>query len=260
MRRLILYPFWGGLKQQWKLTRTSNSGVAFLIADIPWVLAFVWMASSQGDQQRLHYMLFAASFMVMWNTCVFRVGWIMNSELFERAIDFTLLSKTPLFLNLLSKAAAVLLSAFVSGVIGFLLAIVVFQSVPQVTNVGLLLVSVLVVFLSVLAVSSVFAPLIVLMAGHAGFFGAVMPAGVALSGFVAPPTAWPDSIEWIPHLLPTAWGMKAVAGTIASEPSGTVTLYWGVAIALSMLYALGTVALVTVVEKRVRITGSLGRL
>jgi ABC-type multidrug transport system permease subunit len=245
--------------QQLKNTTVSLNSLTFLFAAIPTVGVYAWIALQSQDTSKFSYLLVGAPLMAIWNGVVFRTGWSLDDEMYYRTLEFAMISRTPMLVVLLGKALAQLAYGIPAGILSLLTMFAITHQMPAVANLPLLSGSVVFILIGLTVISLLFAPVLVLAGGKAGFFNGILPFGVLLSGFVFPVESLPGALKMISYVLPTSWSMTSAWRAIeGSGSTWSVVSGWVMCIVTSaMLFAL-TYILFKVIEKRIRITGQLG--
>jgi len=244
--------------QQWKTTSSDIASFSMLLETIPLALALTWMAMQSPTPAVLTYLLVGAPLMSVCNGVVFRVGGSLNGELSSHTLDFTLVSQTPLMVVLFGKSLAQLVFRLPNGVLTLIAMFIVTRQLPEVASVPLLLVSIFFVCIGLIAVSLLFAPFMVLVGGKAGFFNAIMPLAVVLSGFMFPVDRLPLALEAVARLMPTSWAMSCIWQSINGPTSAWSFVSAVLACILtSILLLFITYFMCRIVEKKLRVTGEL---
>jgi ABC-type multidrug transport system permease subunit len=128
-----------------------------------------------------------------------------------------------------------------------------------VADIGLLVVSLIFVFIGLIATSIFFAPLMVLVGARGGFTHAILPFGSVLSGFILPIVKLPQALEVLARWVPSSWAMESVWRSVQGPGSWSqIMTGWGVCILVSIVWFAVTYFMYNIVEKRIRITGTLG--
>jgi len=247
------------LLHQWKITFADITSLSMYIMNLPMVIIFAWIAHRNPDPSVLTYLLIGAPLMAIWNGSVFYIGNSLRRELEGRTLDFVMTSRTPVLVVLFGDALAQILFGIPAAAISFGTMLLVTRTLPGVDNVGLLIPSLFFVILGITVNSLLFAPLMVLVGGRAGFFNPIIPFGTILSGFVFPVDRLPVALEVIARLLPTSWAMNGIRLSVQGPKSfWLVASSWLMCILMSVVVFGITYLLFKVVEKRIRVTGVLG--
>lgn len=244
--------------QQWKTTSTDIASVSMLLENLPLAMVLAWMAMQSQTPTILTYLLVGAPFMSISNGLIFRVGGSLNSELFGHTLDFALVSRTPLMVVLFGKSLAQLIFRIPQGAVTLLAMFIVARQLPEVASLPLLFIAMVFVFIGLVTLGLLFAPFMVLVGGKAGFFNAIMPLAVVLSGFLFPIDRLPLALEILARLMPTSWAMASIWQAINGPESVWSFISTGLACILtSALLLMVTYLMCRIVEKKLRVTGEL---
>ena len=255
-----LYALTGAFVQHWKVSLVSGPStyVLWTVSQLPRVAVLGWIANRANDPVVLSYVAIGAGLMIIWNGSTNRMGRLLNIERFQGTLDLNLVSRTPLMLVLLGKALGIASFILSAGIASFLTVLVVSGKVFDVANLPLTLVSLAVALFSIVVTTFSFAPLMVLMGGQAGFFTAIIPAGVVFSGILYPVATLPTWAQIVGRFLPTSWAMDGMIHSIQGGVSGwSVVADWTTALLLTGIYFLLILLLFRKVEQRIRRTGSM---
>jgi ABC-type multidrug transport system permease subunit len=257
--RNILRAIFASFMQQLKNTSFNVGSLNYSIGAISSIIVYSWIANQTQDQSRISYLLAGAPFMAIWSGVAFRTGWSLDSEIGYNTLEFALISRTPMVVILFGKALAQLAYAIPVGALSLLVMSLLTHHPPAAANLPLFLVSVFFILAGVAVVSLVFAPILVLVGGRAGFFNGILPFGIILSGFVFPPESLPLVFRVISWIMPTSWAMSGAWQSIKGPESvWTVIFAWIMCILASLFLFIVTIFLFRKIEDRIRITGRLG--
>ena len=242
-----------------KIIVGSASYTSILIGAIPITAMLAWIASRSDNPTVLAYISVGASLMIIWNSSLMRMGWLVSEELFAGTLELNMVSRTPFMLVVFGKALAVSVFNILGGAVAFVTVLVVAQDLVEISNTPLLLTSLFFAMLALISAGFLFAPLFVVVGGRAGFFNAIVPFGVVCSGFLYPIAILPAGFEAFARLLPTSWAMDGVIRSVQGGGSHwTIIGDWGISLALTAAWLGLTYLLFRAVENRVRVTGVLG--
>lgn len=244
--------------QQWKQMLVWGGVISPALGALGPAVVIGYIAGLGDNPTALSYVFVGASLSMVWNTGIFRTGWSLAQEHSAGTLDLMMTTRTPLALIMLGKALAIIAFGSLNGVVTFLVVLTISQHVPPVASAFLFLLSGLVALATVIVSSFFFAPLSFLAGVRGGFFNAIMPFGVVVSGFLYPVDLLPASLEAVARLLPTAWAMQAVVDSLESGSSGAVAIDLVAALGLSAMLLAATLLLFEKAEQRVRLSGSLG--
>ena len=245
-------------REQWKSTALDLASWSMLFETLPTAAVLAWLAMQSKTPSVLTYMLVGIPLMAMCNGLLFKVGWSLNNELWGRTLDFALISRTPLTVILLGKSLAQLVFRLPQGAIALIAMFIITHQIPHVASLPLLLLSLIFIFIGLIALSLFLAPFMVIVGGKAGFFNAIMPLAVVLSGFMFPIDRLPLVLEIIAKFIPTSWAMSCIWQAINGPDSA-----WSfISAILACLLTSGLLLVITyymckIVEKKLRITGEL---
>lgn len=248
----------GAFLQQWQATASLYQVLMVAIGQVPTAIAAAWIARGSDERGIALTIAVGAGFVIVWNVCVFRTGWSLLDERWAGTLELNLLSRSSIALVMLGKSLAYVVFFGFIGVIALISALLVADHPLTIEQPGAFVVSLILAFLAVIAVQFVFAPLSFLVGAQGGFFNAIMPLGVVLSGFFYPVSLLPNWFEWLARLLPTSWSMEAMLWSVnGDEEVGRIALNWIAAIALLGAFAVGETLLFRKAERRARVSGGL---
>ncbi|MYA20932.1 MAG: ABC transporter permease [Chloroflexi bacterium] len=253
-----LYALRGAFLQQWRDTATPYQVLLVSLGQVPTAVAAAWIARSSVEHGVSLAIAVGATFVVIWNVAVFQTGWSLLGERWAGTLELNLLSRSPLALVMLGKSLAFVAFFGLIGLLSFTAALLVATEIAGIERPASFALSLTLVVLAVVSLQFIFAPLGFLVGAQGGFFNAIRPLGVVLSGFFYPVALLPDWLEWLARLLPTAWAMEALVWSInGKEDIGRIALNWAPAVALVVLVAIVEVVLFVQAERRARVFGGL---
>ena len=253
-----LYALQGAFIQQWRATASVYQILMVSLSGVPTAIAAAWIARASDQQGVSLAVAVGAGFVVLWNVAVFRTGFSLLDERWAGTLELNLLSRSPLTLVMLGKSLAYIAFFGLAGLLSFVAALLVAGEIAHIEQPTPFALSLTLVLLAVVGLQFLFAPLSFLVDAQGGFFNAIRPLGVALSGFFYPVSLLPDWFEWLARLLPTAWAMEALVWSVnGNEGMGRVALNWLPVMGLLVLFAVAEVALFVRAERRARLFGGL---
>lgn len=242
----------------WKLTTGGGRFLSFL-GTLIFIVALGWFAHESGDPAVVTYLAIGAYLMVVWNFCVFRMGWSLRSELVQGTLELLLLSRTPIMTILVGNILAVSVFASLLGVTGIAIVLAFSPQIIQVPNLLILLISLGIALAATTVVGFLSAPLSVLTGGRGTYFEAIRPLVMVFSGMVYPVASLAPVLKPVAWALPTSWAMGGLLSSVENgQIYGNPADHWALALATSAAYLGLTYLLFFLTEKRVRITGVLG--
>jgi ABC-2 type transport system permease protein len=164
-----------------------------------------------------------------------------------------------LTLVLFSKILAQIFYEIPRGIVSVASVLLVVRHIPDIANPVLLPVSIILAIIGLGVLSLFLAALVVLAGGRSGFFMGIVPFGAVLSGFILPVQQLPRGLALAAHLMPTSWAMDGIWLAVRDANSlGSIVGDWGMSILLISAWFLITVWMCRIVEKRIRVKGTLG--
>ena len=253
-----LYALGGVYFQEMKHGLDLGSAGYILIYNVPIAVVLAWIAGRSSSPVPLDYLSVGVFLMAIWNWVAIRTGWALSFEFVIGTFDYTLTSRTPLMLVVFGRALARTTVGIPSGIVPFLVILVISQQFIEVANPALLLISLGVAIFSVLSVGLIFAPLFLLLRGREGFFNVVRPVGVVLAGFLYPVSFLSPEVEVIARFLPISWAMDTIIHSLEFEEVSRSAIYdLVIAAALSATFLAVTYLSIHRVERRIRLSGDL---
>ncbi len=259
-----IYALIEAFKAEWKITLGAGllSYAVWIVGNVPRAVVFGWIVTyghgGEIDPMAVAYVAVGAPLFVMWGGAVNRMGALVNSERWQGTLDLDMVTPTPLMIALMGKALAIAAYLTISGLVTFIAVLLVAQASLEISNLPLVVVSLGVAFLGLVVATFAFAPFIVLAGGRGGFWGAIIPFGVVLSGFLHPVSILHPAVQAVARVLPTSWAMDAVLHSIDGGMS-TIDIFSNCAIAITVLLVWLSVIwyMFRKVERRIRVTGSV---
>jgi ABC-type multidrug transport system permease subunit len=245
--------------KEWKTAEENFQSLLRLFADIMRSAAMAWIVSQGNNTSILAYISVGIPMIAIWRGVLATGGWSLEKELQGKTLDFTLISRTPMGIILLSQAIGQTFREIPSGITALGAVLLVSRMIPEVANITLLPFSVFLALVGLAITGYFFAALVVLAKGRAGFFMGMVPFGAVLSGLILPVDHLPPGLAVVAQCFPASWAMKSVWLCIIGTESWWPVVYgWGMFLLVGIIWFVGTYFLCMVVEKRIRISGTLG--
>lgn len=249
----ILGAFW----QQWKTLASGWNFLVGLVANVPMVAAFAWVAIQSDRAGVVGYAAIGLFLMTLWNQSQVGIRWSLYEEAGRGTLEFSLVSRTPLMVLLLGKALAHLLAGARPALAALVVALVMAPRLPEVADPLGLAVAVSAGFVALVATGFIFTPLSVLAARQLDPIVAVRPFVVVFSGFLYPVSFLPGGLDTAARVLPTAWAMDAVLMALQGDDAERIATNVAMALGISAAYFALTAFMFVKVGERVRVTGAL---
>ncbi len=220
-------------------------------------IIYTWIAMQKGDRAVLSYLSVGLPLMTVWSGVAFRIGYTLSSELSGQVLQFVYISRTPVIVVSLGKALAQVLWGLPVGIVSFFVIFLMTRSLPDVSQPVAMIVSLLLVIIGITVASLFFSPLMVLVGGRGGFFNTVIPFGLVLSGFVFPVDKLPVVLMVPARLMPTSWAMDGIRLSSTAGSTWTeIFTSWGLCLLTSVFLGVVTFFMFSIVERRLRVTGT----
>jgi ABC-type uncharacterized transport system permease subunit len=220
--------------EYWLESARISEAVYVTASQVGAVAVFAWLARTGGRSDVITAIAFGVVLMVMWRASVFRLGFLVVGANNQGTLELEMMSATPIFWIMLGKTLAAFMFYGLIGVLCFGVVIVIGAGQLVVASPLLVGVSFMIALTASVSIAYIFAPLTFLAGGQAGFFNAIFPIGIALSGFVQPVGLLPRPLEWVARVLPTAWATESMAMALAGADASSLLPRWAVAIALTL--------------------------
>ena len=242
--------------QQWKQINLGGGNLALHLASVPMAVVITWIAMQRGDPAILSYLLVGLPLMTVWSGVVFRIGYTLNGELGNQVLQFIYISRTPVMLVSLGKAAAQVLWGLPTGLVSLVVVYWMTKTIPQVADPGSLIISLLLVVIGIMVASLFFSPFMVLVGGPAGFFGVIILLGSLLGGFIFPVDRLPTALALFARVIPTSWAMDAVSLSMRGAEQSEIVTAWGLSILTAVILSGITYFMFKAIEKKFRVEGA----
>ncbi|HEU0075621.1 MAG TPA: ABC transporter permease [Dehalococcoidia bacterium] len=223
-------------------------------------VTLAWAAGRGDNPEATSYVFIGFSLYTMWLMGIAMIGWSLTSEAWAGTLDLMMTTRTPLPLIMLGKALGLIAYISIPATYAFFVVLLVGGRTPSIDSVPLLVIAVVLAVVALVATHFLFAPLAFISGTTAGFISSLMPLGGVITGFLFPTGLLPAPLDVFAQGLPTSWAMSAIVRSIEGGAFVDVLADWGIALALCAVYAVATVALFVVAERRVRRRGNLGTL
>ena len=233
--------------------------VAIYFSAVAGAVVFAWLARQSNASTVSTYLLVGVPLLGMSNSMVIAVGWTLSNEVNRGTIEFAIISSTPMITVVIGRMLANIITTFIAAIMSFTTMFIITRSPLTVAYGALLPFSLILAFTSILITSLFFSPLMILVKGRGGFFNVFMPFVAVLSGFIYPISELPTVLYILARCMPASWAMDAIWQSIqGTDPAWRVLMTWGMCILVSAIWFMVIYFMFKIVEKRIRITGTLG--
>jgi ABC-2 type transport system permease protein len=245
--------------KEWKAQTMDTGRIYKFLGDASRAAVLAWIVYSSGAFGTLGYVSIGTALLAIWTGIIGLGGWSLESELYGKTLDFMLLSRTKMSVILFSKTLAQALYEVPTGLVSFGTALLVARAWPDFANIPALIPSLALAFLGMIVIGFFFSALVVLVAGKAGFFMGIMPFIAVIGGFILPVNNLPLWLEIPARFTPSSWAMDTVWASIQGIDSwGMMIRDWGLSLVLAGVWFVFTYFICYAVERRIRVSGTLG--
>jgi len=245
------------LLKEWKGVDSFLAIALKVVTDAAKGAALAWIVYQNGDLESLAFLTIGVALLAIWSGGSAFGGWALDRELGAKTFDHALISRTRMPLLLYSMILAQIIYEIPAAIISGATVIVVVRSWPVIANPPALVISLILAIIGMIIVCVFIGALTVLAGARAGAMIGIIPFGAVLGGFILPVGNLPLGFEILARLVPSAWAMDGVWSSVGGGSWGTILLAWAVSAAMCIIWFFFTIYLCKVVEKRVRIEGSL---
>ena len=253
-----IFAIYAAFRQQWKVEMSSKISLFAILTAVPGAVVLGWIVRQSGDQDVITYVMVGAFFVSIWRGVIFQIGWLIHSESSGGTLDFSLISHTPLIASIFGKSLAEVLYRARSGLFASIIILLMAGKPPVVANIPLLLCSLLFVIVGISTAGLLFSPLFVLARGRGGFWNAIIPFTTVLGCFLVPIVQLPYGLAVTARLIPASWAMESIWFCIIGESWQNILRTWGMCLLAAVFVLAISYTMLKVVEKRIKVTGSLG--
>lgn len=231
-----------------------------LIESVPVTIIYTWLVLQSNNPDLLTYILVGAPIVAVWATIALQIGYLLDSEIWNQTLLFVLISRSSITVVMLGRMLGELIIGIPAVILTFSIVMIVARRTPTIADPGLFVFSLVVVVLSLIAITLILAPFVVLArGGRGGFMAIFIIAGIVLGGFVYPVSRLPHAFQIVSRVLPISWGMSSVWQSIGGVSSlSSISQNWGISVFLSLTLLISSYFLFKIIEKRIRVSGTLG--
>jgi len=249
----IFRTFWGAFLLQWRTT-LNLSDLAFpVVGQISTVVTVGWIVSKTEASDVITAAAFGCFMTALWRASAFKGGWILSKAHEVGALEIEMTTGSSLAVIIFGRLMAIVT---LYGVVASLTATIVLLLGGKTFEVGssaLLLFSIPFAGLSVIACAYILIPMSFLTGGLPGFFNAILPGVVIISGFLQPTSLLPASVKFIGIFFGTTWAMDAIRQSIQHGPdTRSVSSSLLMSLLLSVIFLIVSKCLIDLAEKRLR--------
>jgi hypothetical protein len=217
------------------------------------VVSVGWIVSRTGASDIITAAAFGCFLTALWRSSAFMGGWILSQAHDAGALDMEMTTCSSLSIIIFGRLTAVVAVYGATAVLAAAVVLLLGHGALEVGSPLLLLLSIPVAGLAIVACAYILIPMSFLTGGLPGFFNAILPGVVIVSGFLQPTDLLPGPVKFIGGLFGTTWAMDAIRHAIPREPDiGTVATSLLLSLVLSISFLVVARMLIGIAEQRLR--------
>src|SRR3989304_45206 len=97
---------WPTMVKEWKAQTMDTGRIYKFLGDAARSAALAWIVYQSGALETLAFVAVGVALISIWTGVLTLGGWSLESELYSKTLDFTLISRSPMSLILFSKTLA----------------------------------------------------------------------------------------------------------------------------------------------------------
>jgi hypothetical protein len=254
-----LSPIFASSRNQLVLGLRNTAIIGIMIVAVSTAAVVTWLARQSGNQALINYVVFGVPVMAMSNGLIFGVGWSLSNDIRFGIMEFSLISRTSLLSISIGKTIGQLVASAIGGVLSLTTVLLVARGMVHVPDMGIVLLSLPMLFVALVMTSLFFAPWTVLMGARGGFFNIFMPLVAVLSGYAFPVSQLPPVLRVLSWFLPGSWATSGLWQSVQwTGQWGSFLLNEAMCILVCGAWWFLVRWMFTTVEHRVRIAGTVG--
>jgi ABC-type multidrug transport system permease subunit len=248
----IYRTFLGAFLVQWRTT-LNLADLAFpVIGQLSTVLTVGWIVSETGSSAVITAAAFGCFMTALWRASAFQGGWILSQTHDAGALEIEMTTGSSLAVIIIGRLMAIVT---LYGVVASLTAtlVLLLGRTFDVGSLPLLLISIPFAGLSIVACAYILIPISFLTGGMPGFFNAILPGIVIISGFLQPTDILPPFVKSIGIFFGTTWAMDAIRRSIQhGSDSRAILSSLALSLLLSVLFIIVSKRFIDIAERRLR--------
>lgn len=204
------------------------------------------------------YVMLGAGLMGLWSCICFSSAGDINRERFSGTLSLIYVTPTSFGVILLGKVIGNTILSFVSLVISFLTAVLLYQAPIHIEEMGYLMLSIFAAMLCFITISILIAYLLTLSRKTQLYMNCIEVPIIFVCGFLFPVEILPSWVQPISYILAPTWAVKLIRLSVSGFTDSLVyfkTL--GILCFLTIMYTIGILMLYKVIDREVRIRASL---
>lgn len=216
------------------------------------------MYRNSGEQNFLAYVVLGAGLMAVWGCICFSSAGDINRERFSGTLALIFAAPAGFPAIVFGKIIGNTILSLVSIGISLVTALVLYRVPLYLGSPMYFLIALLATILAFVVISSVIACLLTLSRKTTLYMNCIEIPIILLCGFVYPIDALPNWLHPVSYILSPSWAVELLRMSVWGVTDASV--FWkklAILLALSGIYAVGSLALFRCIDKQVRIRASL---
>ena len=221
---------------QWKSSLTVSDISYPLVGQASTIISVGWITREATTGHLIMAIAWGSFMTALWRSAAFRGGWIMSQAHQSGALEMELATRARLSELIFGRLAAIIVLYGLLALTALAIVLLLNKSSAQICQPLALLVSIGIGIISITSYVYFLIPVSFLTGGLPGFFNAILPGIVILSGFLQPPSLLPGPVQWLSEGLATTWAMKAITQSV--QPGcdlASLLKVWSISLAITLV-------------------------
>lgn len=154
-----------------------------LLESVPITITCTWLAIQSNNSDLLTHILVGAPMIAVWATMSLQAGQFLDSEIWNQTLLFVLISRAPLPVVMLGKMLGEVIMHIPTVILSVSIVLIMAPQIPSIASPGLFFLSVIVALISLVSLTAIMAPFVVMARGRAGFMSIFILAESCWEGF-----------------------------------------------------------------------------
>ncbi|MGP7816461.1 ABC transporter permease [Niallia sp. 01092] len=200
----------------------------------------------------------ASSLISMWSYVLYSSGSALIGQKWSDTLQLLLASPTSLFRILFTKTISNSFIAFISMIISFIYAALIFHFNIGIQNYTLFFIAVIVLLFSLSVVGILLALVFVAFKNVFDYQNLIVLPMLLICGVYVPVDSMPTILQWIAYAMPMTWGIHAVYDSINVSKTLFHSIY--ISLIISFTYLVISFFVIKKIEKVLRKNGRIGEI
>lgn len=213
--------------------------------------------SNSRQENFATYVIMGAGLVSLWGCICFSSVGDINRERWSGTLSIIYTSPAKFNIIILAKTIGTTILAYVSLIITFLTAIILYQAEINIANIGYFILSLFVLTITFVVISIIFAYILLLSRKTALLMNCLEYPMLLLCGFTIPISALPLWVQYISYCLAPTWGVTLLRMSIDGIDKAAYWHTFGICVAMIIVYSLIIFVLYKVIDKTIRRNATL---